>query len=1027
MALIHNTTRLAFFVPALILLQAQGCGCDEEPLEKVRCEYTVTPSGNDQGIEFPETEVGREKVRAFSIENTGSHVLSNFNFEFDDRNGDNYAIIIDEEWPGVLPNTKEFLQIKFQPIAASTNIGSTVTVSHPKLHGVGCASYQIQLYGAAYERPVVEPPFDGGPGPGPGPSDEDAGTPEEPPEIIYVDGGTFIMGPDGGLIPVDIEPEPGEDAGTEEEEEDTPQFFRDGGYPFTENSVFVARGALQEARTGFAAVKLADNRIVVVGGYGRNGQTLDSIEIFDPETGVSRLAARMPSARGEPGAALRSDGKVVIAGGISSVTGGVMLQTIELFDPETGELECPFEQGSCGLNDSGLIPLEHTRLSPIVTVTSSDNIIFALGETITEDGRLPASDGIKIVGDGSSVGALNVASNVGGRFLAANVVMADGAFAVIGGATPDGFVLNDILYFDPNTDSLTKTSATLESYAVHAAAGLMPNGKIAVAGGYGEMGIPNTNHIHLIDNLNGTDANVEKVEFVSGTLAVRYGGSLVPISDDEMLFFGGIDERFTDGEDPPSYLHWFEASVNDSVVPLKTADYIEYKSAGDFWKVLEATALATPRFGHQALALDDARIVVLGGLAVVPRRVAQPAAEFYDPIYETFKTYGLFTQGSAYAPLGEPPFGALLSIGGLDAHTGAVTKRVRRYNVGTDLFNDAPALEEFARRDHSATRLVEEFEQFYLIAGGVSGDNQVLSSLTLYSALFGIEWSLPVALETPRYNHSATLLDDGKILICGGLDSSGAALDTCELVTPPEDPEDLETYDTAAILTLANRMQTERVDHSATLLDNGDVLIAGGGNIENTTADPADLYNMITGDLQPTGFMVRTRRKHAAVFIGGGQVLLAGGEVYVSGVSETATAEIYDREGDEGDGQFNEIAAMSQARAGCSGMLMSDGRVIIVGGRQYSSLPGFPNKALQSAELFDLANAGSGYWALESSFDLRLTYPRADLQLIDVYGTPVIVGGQSHDGDLANATERQTPLFFIEKMVEGNPDGGTAE
>ena len=136
MALIQKTTRLAFFVPTLILLQAQGCGCDEEPLEKVRCEYTVTPSGNDQGIEFPETEVGREKVRAFSIENTGSHVLGNFNFEFDDRNGDNYAIIIDEEWPGVLPNTKEFLQIKFQPIAASTNIGSTVTVSHPKLHGV---------------------------------------------------------------------------------------------------------------------------------------------------------------------------------------------------------------------------------------------------------------------------------------------------------------------------------------------------------------------------------------------------------------------------------------------------------------------------------------------------------------------------------------------------------------------------------------------------------------------------------------------------------------------------------------------------------------------------------------------------------------------------------------------------------------------------------------------------------------------------------------------------------------------------
>ena len=102
-----------------------------------------------------------------------------------------------------------------------------------------------------------------------------------------------------------------------------------------------------------------------------------------------------------------------------------------------------------------------------------------------------------------------------------------------------------------------------------------------------------------------------------------------------------------------------------------------------------------------------------------------------------FNTYGLWTQGTAYAALGEPPYGAIISIGGLDAHSGAVTKRVRRYNIGNELFSDAPPLTEFARRDHTATRLAEPDDQFYLIAGGKSGDDQVLGALTLYNALQG--------------------------------------------------------------------------------------------------------------------------------------------------------------------------------------------------------------------------------------------------------------------------------------------------
>ena len=73
------------------------------------------------------------------------------------------------------------------------------------------------------------------------------------------------------------------------------------------------------------------------------------------------------------------------------------------------------------------------------------------------------------------------------------------------------------------------------------------------------------------------------------------------------------------------------------------------------------------------------------------------------------------------------------------------------------------------------------------------------------------------------------------------------------------------------------------------------------------------------------------------------------------------------------------------------------------------------NKGLQSAELFNPALSGK-MCATEGSFDLRLTYGRADLQLLDIYGT--LLSGAKSDGLLGNASERQTPLFSSKKWLK---------
>lgn len=126
-------------------------------------------------------------------------------------------------------------------------------------------------------------------------------------------------------------------------------------------------------------------------------------------------------------------------------------------------------------------------------------------------------------------------------------------------------------------------------------------------------------------------------------------------------------------------------------------------------------------------------------------------------------------------------------------------------------------------------------------------------------------WATTGNLITARSQHTATLLTDGKVLVAGGIGPSGTILQKAELYDPA-----------TGNWTATGSMATVRYAHIATLLPNGKVLVAGGviKVVSNTVTctQTAELYNPATGTWTTTGSMTKARGNHAATLLPNGQV-----------------------------------------------------------------------------------------------------------------------------------------------------------
>ena len=385
-----------------------------------------------------------------------------------------------------------------------------------------------------------------------------------------------------------------------------------------------------------------------------------------------------------------------------------------------------------------------------------------------------------------------------------------------------------------------------------------------------------------------------------------------------------------------------------------------------------------PAAGEQAASSDPAHrgILIAGGLDQLNGPMA--TAEFYNFKTKSFSCKFLggvnsatgacnntLAQARFSASVAPLPGGEVLIAGGNAIGTICLNS-AEIYNSSTGNFTATGSMTDAHCFAHTTT-VLQNGE--VLITGGEDATGNLVNTADMYnpvtgqfgcSGLGGADPTTGYCLSTltdARFLDTATLLNDGRVLIAGGFD--GSIVNTAELFDPVAGTFGCSSLGGLNTSTgfCNNTMTDSRENHTATLIVNGpragNVLIAGGLDAAGNVLQTAEFYSPTAGNFTATNSMTHARYLHTATQLNpthvkgrhAGQILITGGEDGNGTV--LATAEVYDPVALT----FTQVGTMTTARALHTAVLITSGpkkgHVLIAGGIDNAG------KTLRTAEMFN--------------------------------------------------------------------------
>lgn len=320
-----------------------------------------------------------------------------------------------------------------------------------------------------------------------------------------------------------------------------------------------------------------------------------------------------------------------------------------------------------------------------------------------------------------------------------------------------------------------------------------------------------------------------------------------------------------------------------------------YSVAGGAWAT--TTAMPKGRYGAEAVS-PGANITTLGDPIFIggyfesatETLATTVRVDRYNSSAGTWSTFTQLASGRVghSATLYTTSSGAVnvMVAGGYNETNGILTTTER--GTGTGAWTAGTYGGATLRRtNHTMTRLSNGR---LVMAGGFGGSasDTTHNTCRLYNNSLN-SWGTTVNLNVARRDHTATLLLDGRILVAGGVGTSNAALDSAEAYTASP----------AAWANIASPMSFQRAGHEAVRLTDGVVLLAGGIDASGTILDSAELFDPSTDEFFLFGDTASSPRVfHGQTLLNDGRVLLCGGYANFSTGNPLSTCEFYDATGD---------------------------------------------------------------------------------------------------------------------------------